>query len=137
MKTLNTTTLVFFTSLIACIVTGMMLHVDVNHHHIADFTILTYLHLAAVIVMGWLSYRHLTKHSKWFNAYRKLRWSKKTVNTLMSITGIALVVTGVLILFSAAHELSIAHYITGILFTLLALGHSIKRIARTLKKVSV
>ena len=136
MKAINTTTLVLFASLIVVIITGMMLHVDVNHHHIAGFTILTYLHLAAVIVMGWLSYLHLAKHSKWFNAYRKLRWSKKIVNTLMSITGIAVVVTGVLILFSVRHELSIAHYFTGILFTLLALGHSIKRIARTLKNIS-
>lgn len=128
---------IFLTLLIVCIATGMMLHVDVNHKHIAGFTTTTCIHLAAVAAMLRMAFQHIRKHSKWFGAFAKLRWSKKTVNAVMSIIGTVVVVTGVLILFSAAHELSIAHYITGILFTLLALGHSVKRIARTLKNTSV
>lgn len=124
----------FLAFLIVSIATGMMLHVDVNHKHIVGFTPLTYIHLAAVAAMLWMTFQHVRKHSKWFGAFAKLRWSKKTINGLMAVVGTTVAVSGVLILFSAAHELSIAHYITGILFTLLALGHSVKRIARTLKK---
>ena len=84
---------IFLTLLIVCIATGMMLHVDVNHKHIAGFTTTTCIHLAAVAAMLRMAFQHIRKHSKWFGAFAKLRWSKKTVNAVMSIIGTVVVVT--------------------------------------------
>lgn len=133
MNKISKLSITLFASLTICIVTGFMLHIDVNHHHIADFSIVTYIHLAAATVILWSSYKHIAKHHKWFGAWTKIKWNKKTVNSILAVIGIMVVATGLLILFSSAHEFSIAHYVLGIAFTVFASAHSIKRMARLIK----
>ena len=123
MNKISKLSITLFASLTICIVTGFMLHIDVNHHHIADFSIVTYIHLAAATVILWSSYKHIAKHHKWFGAWTKI----------LAVIGIMVVATGLLILFSSAHEFSIAHYVLGIAFTVFAAAHSIKRMARLIK----
>lgn len=133
MDRISKLSMTLFVSLIICIVTGFLLHVDVNHHHVAKFSIFTYIHLLTAVILLWSSYKHLTKHKKWFGAWGKIKWSKKTVNSILAIIGIGVLATGLLILFSSAHEISIAHYVLGIAFTVFAAAHGIKRMARLIK----
>lgn len=116
--------------MLACLGTGIMLHLQVIHRNITSFTPLTFFHLGLAAVVGVFMVNHVIKHVKWFKAYGNIRWGKKTLVTIMSVIGTIVIITGALLIFIVEREVSMIHYILGILFAILCLAHFIPRIKR-------
>ena len=103
--------------MLACLGTGIMLHLQVIHRNITSFTPLTFFHLGLAAVVGVFMVNHVIK-------------GKKTLVTIMSVIGTIVIITGALLIFIVEREVSMIHYILGILFAILCLAHFIPRIKR-------
>lgn len=130
MKRSSISTIILLVSMLACLGTGIMLHLQVIHRNITSFTPLTFFHLGLAAVVGVFMVNHVIKHVKWFKAYGNIRWGKKTLVTIMSVIGTIVIITGALLIFIVEREVSMIHYILGILFAILCLAHFIPRIKR-------
>ncbi len=113
---------------LAAIVTGFMLHNDVWHIHRYDDTLLWGTHESAGLALVALVAIHCVQHSFWFRNYAKLRPNRKMVTTILLTIGIIVAISGVILMCGSHSELvSRVHYIGAILFTVVAIGHVIKR----------
>ncbi len=114
--------------LAAAIITGFMLHNEVWHLHIYNNTLLWTLHEVAGLLLIALVTTHCAQHSFWFKNYAKIKPPRKTVTTILLLISLIVALSGIpLLLGSRSETLSHIHYVSGILFTLLAIGHVAKR----------
>lgn len=114
--------------LIAAIITGFILHKEVNHLYIYNDAATWTIHEIAGLSLTVLVALHCTEHKSWFRNYRKIPAKKITVSTILLATGILILATGIALMAgSRSHFISILHYALGILFTLLAIFHVAKR----------
>lgn len=113
---------------VVCIVTGVMLHIDVWHRFVYDNTLLWGIHEVVGLLMIALVAFHCWQHSAWFKNYGKIPVAGKRVTSLFLVVAVVVAVTGVVLFCgSRSHLASRLHYISGILFTLFAAGHVAKR----------
>ncbi len=131
MKKTNYKTLVDIPAMllvVAAIITGFMLHDEVWHQHIYDNPFLWTFHEIIGLLLLVLAIVHCVQHSFWFKSYTKIILSKKRVTTILLIIGVIVVISGgVLMCGSHSEPVSHIHYVSGILFTILAIGHVAKR----------
>lgn len=112
---------------VTCIITGMILHRDVHHIYEYHRVALWAVHEAAGVLVLAMIAVHCLQHKAWFRNYRKIPVDKKRVSTMILCVAVLVGASGiVLMLGSRSEEVSVFHYILGIIFTLLALGHVIK-----------
>ena len=104
MKRSSISTIILLVSMLACLGTGIMLHLQVIHRNITSFTPLTFFHLGLAAVVGVFMVNHVIKHVKWFKAYGNIRWGKKTLVTIMSVIGTIVIITGALLIFIVERE---------------------------------
>ena len=111
-----------------CLVSGLMLHVNVHHLMVYDNTALWAIHEAAGLVLSVAVALHCVQHKVWFKNYRKIAVKRKRVSTiLLAIVGIVFV-TGMILMSGSSYEvISEIHLAAGILFVILAAGHVAKR----------
>lgn len=113
---------------LSAIVTGFILHNEVWHLHVYDNTTLWCIHEIAGLALVVLAVVHCIQHSFWFKHYFKINVTKKRVTTILLLIGIVVAVTGVILMCGSRSELvSHIHYAGAILFTLIAIGHVVKR----------
>lgn len=111
-----------------CIITGFVLHNEVHHLHLYDNEGLWYAHEIFGLILAVAIGFHCIQHRMWFKSYDKIPAKKKLASTILFATAFAVIISGcVLMCGSHSHFISILHYVTAIMFTLLALGHVIKR----------
>jgi hypothetical protein len=113
---------------ITAIITGINLHIEIHHEHIYNNVEIWNLHSFATIVLTLLLVMHGVQHKFWFKNYTKIIVAKKRVTTCLLICGTVLLVTGIM-LFCGSHSnnVSLTHFIAGIMFTIFAIGHVAKR----------
>ncbi|MDE5837579.1 MAG: hypothetical protein K2H39_00850 [Paramuribaculum sp.] len=123
--------------LLTAIITGMILHRQVNHLFIYNNIFLWTTHEIVGLLLLADLIAHSVQHGKWFTNYEKIPVSRKRVTTILIIVGALLMISGLILMFgSHSHFISILHYVCGIIFTILAIGHVAKRlkILRSLMK---
>lgn len=128
MQKKQSTDIVAMTFLACAIVTGFFLHKEVHHLYIYDNTLLWAVHIVSGVVAASAIIVHCIQHKFWFKNYRKIPVGKKRVTSLLFIVSILVTISGI-ILASGSHSnfISIFHYVSAIVFTLLAIGHVVKR----------
>lgn len=113
---------------LAAIITGFILHKEVWHIHFYDNDVLWGAHETVGLTLVVLMLIHSVQHSFWFKNYTKIKVNRKRVTTILLILGILLVLTGIILMFGSRSErISHIHYVVGILFTAVAIGHVAKR----------
>ena len=112
----------------AAVITGFMLHDEVHHLFIYDNIALWTIHETVGLILAAAISIHCTQHKPWFKNYRKIPVRRKRPTTILLAVAILVVVSGcILMCGSHSQFISIFHYIGGILFTLLATAHALKR----------
>ena len=113
---------------VAAIVSGFVLHREVHHLYIYNDIGLWGMHEAVGLVLAAMLAMHCAQHPQWFRNYRKITVKRKRVTTILLCVGVILAASGVVLMCgSRSEEVSIIHYVLGIVFTLLAVGHVCKR----------
>lgn len=114
---------------IAAIVSGFVLHKEVHHlYYIYDNCGLWSVHETVGLMLVAILVLHGMQHPQWFRNYRKIPVKRKRITTIFLCVGVILVVSGVVLMCgSRSEEVSIFHYVLGVVFTLLAVGHVCKR----------
>ncbi len=114
--------------MVAAIITGFILHSEVWHLHIYDNTLLWATHEAVGLILLVLVIIHCLQHSFWFKNYSKIQPPRKIVTTILLLVGVMVAVSGMVLMCGSHSEfVSHSHYVSGILFTVLAIGHVAKR----------
>lgn len=115
-------------SMISAIVTGFMLHNEIHHLHVYNDMALWTVHIVSGLIVTAAVVMHCIQHGFWFKNYGKIPVSRKGVTTLLFCVAIAVVISGILLaLGSHSNFVSIFHYITSILFVVLAIFHIVRR----------
>lgn len=123
-----TTDLLSVALVVAAIVSGFVLHSEVWHMHVYDNTTVWTLHEVIGLFLAALVGVHCVQHSFWFKNYSCIKPDRKRVTTIFLIVGIIVLLSGLVLMFGSRSELiSHIHYACGILFTILAIGHILKR----------
>ncbi|MDE6264101.1 MAG: hypothetical protein K2M11_03050 [Paramuribaculum sp.] len=113
---------------IAAIVSGFVLHREVHHLYIYNDSGLWALHEAVGLVLVAVLAMHGAQHPQWFRNYRKIPVKRKRITTVLLCVGVILAASGIVLMCgSRSEEVSMLHYVFGIVFTLLAIGHVCKR----------
>ncbi len=113
---------------VAALITGLVLHKEVWHLHRYDDAVLWGAHECVALVLFCLLAGHCVQHSFWFKSYAKLKVNRKLVTTVLLAVGVVVALTGVVLMCGSRSEiLSHVHYAGGILFTVIAVGHVVKR----------
>lgn len=114
--------------MICAIITGFMLHHDVHHLHFYKHPLLWNTHIISGLIVVAALIFHCIQHKFWFRNYAKIPAVRKGVTTILFVVAILVAVTGI-ILVSGSHSkfVSIFHYITAIVLTLLAITHVAQR----------
>lgn len=124
----KTTDIVDMAMVVCAIITGFMLHREVHHIYVYDNTLLWAVHIIAGLIITGALILHCVQHKYWFKNYAKIPIVRKGVTTLLFALAIVVVVSGVILaLGSHSQFVSIFHYITAIAFTVLTIGHVVKR----------
>ncbi|MBD5300857.1 MAG: hypothetical protein K2J28_11380 [Duncaniella sp.] len=112
----------------AAIITGFMLHDEVHHQLLSDNIALWTVHETVGIILAASISMHCTQHKPWFKNYRKIPVKRKRPTTILLAVAILVIMSGILLMCGSHSQfISIFHYIGGILFTLLATAHALKR----------
>lgn len=112
----------------AAIITGFMLHDEVHHQFIYDNLVLWTVHETVGLMLAGVIGVHCVQHKPWFKNYRKIPVKRKRPSTILLVVSIFVIMSGcILMCGSQSQFISIFHYICGILFTLLATAHALKR----------
>jgi CHASE3 domain sensor protein len=115
--------------LVAAIISGVILHTEIHHTHVYNDLTLWTIHCVAAIAFALLTAVHAVQHGFWFRNYGKIPMPRKVITTLLLLVAAALTITGAILLAgSHSNNLSITHYVLGLLGTALAAGHVAKRI---------
>lgn len=93
--------------LIAAIITGFILHKEVNYLYIYnDMTIWT-IHEIAGLLLAVLVTLHCLQHKLWFRNYGRIKAKKKADSTGLLVIGILILTTGIqLVMYSRFHFVS-------------------------------
>lgn len=114
---------------LAAIISGFMLHNHVHHLHLYSDTGLWATHETIGLLIAIAITVHCAQHKFWFKNYTKIAAKRKRVTTIFLVIAVFEVLTGGVLWFGCQSKaVSIAHYGGGIAFTLLAIGHTIKRL---------
>lgn len=136
-KTLFITDIVVLVTFLLTSVSGFLYHMASHQnshaywHNCATFHIISTLSLT--ISIGF----HIYGHCNWYKSlFQKGLGNKSRVTVLLSILMFATITTGLIVLFihqdpNSGHGLW--HYVFGIILTIIALGHFIKRLPILLK----
>lgn len=113
---------------LAAIITGFVLHKEVWHLHLySDATLWTVHESIGLVLLGFVAL-HCVQHSFWFKNYSRIRINKKRVTTILLIVGAIVALTGIVLMCGSRSELvSHIHFVGAILFTIIAVGHVVKR----------
>ncbi len=113
---------------LAAIVSGFVLHKYVWHFHIYSNKLIWYVHEIIGLSLIALITIHCIQHSFWFRNFTKIPAKRRRVTTIFLVLGGIVGLTGVILMCGSRSEtISHIHYIIGILFTFIAVGHVIKR----------
>ncbi len=113
---------------VAAIVSGFVLHKYVWHLHFFSDKTVWYIHEAIGLSLIALIKLHSIQHSFWFKNFKKIPVKRKRVTAILLIAVVIVAITGVILMCGSRSEMiSHIHYIVGILFTLIAIGHVLKR----------
>lgn len=113
---------------LGAIITGFVLHKEVWHLYIYDNRILWSAHEFIGLLLVALMAIHCVQHSFWFKNYAKIKPEKKRVTTILLIIAGIVALSGIVLMCGSRSEMvSHIHYLGAILFSLLVLGHVLKR----------
>lgn len=113
---------------LAAIVSGLVLHKYVWHLHFYSNKLIWSIHEIIGLFLIALITTHCIQHSSWFSNFKKIPIKRKRVTALLLITYGFTGITGVILMCGSRSEtISHMHWIMGILFTIIAAGHVIKR----------
>ena len=113
---------------LAAIVSGFMLHRDVWHLHLYSNKLTWYIHEVVGLSLIALITIHCIQHSFWFRNFKKIPTQRRRVTTILLIFMGIVGFTGLVLMCGSRSEtISHIHYIVGILFTIIATGHVVKR----------
>ncbi len=113
---------------LAAIVSGFVLHKYVWHIHSFSNKLVWYIHEVIGVSLIALITIHCIQHSFWFRNFIRIPTKRRRVTTILLISGIIVGFTGVILMCGSRSEtISHIHYIMGILFTFIAVGHVMKR----------
>ena len=128
MKFKKLTDLIAMVACVVAIVTGLMLHNEVHHQHIFNGGSLRTVHEISGLLLLLAVVCHCVQHKFWFKNYGRIPAAKKRVTTIFLTIAAIEFVTGLCLMFaSRTEEISGLHLAAGILFLLLAIGHTAKR----------
>ena len=114
--------------LLAAIVSGFVLHRDVWHLHFYSNKLLWYIHEVIGLSLISLITIHCIQHSFWFRNFKRIPTKRRRVTTILLLLGGIVGFTGIILMCGSRSEtISHIHYIMGILFTFIAVGHVMKR----------
>lgn len=113
---------------LAAIVSGFVLHKYVWHFHSYNNKLIWYAHEFIGLALIAIITTHCIQHSFWFRNFTKIPIKRRRVTTILLISGGIVGFTGVILMCGSRSEtISHIHYIIGILFTVIAVGHAMKR----------
>lgn len=113
--------------MVAALVTGLMLHVDVHHLHVYDDLWVWGIHEVAGFAIVALLIVHAVLHKSWIGNYRRIKSGTKWIVAIIDILFLLSCVTGI-VLYMGSHSqvISRIHLISSVLFGVVALVHIIK-----------
>ena len=113
---------------LAAIVSGLVLHKYVWHFHFYSNKSIWCIHEVVGLVLIALITIHCIQHSFWFRNFKRIPTKRRRVTTILLLSGGIVGFTGVILMCGSRSEtISHIHYIMGILFTFIAVGHVMKR----------
>ena len=113
---------------LAAIVSGFVLHKYVWHLHFYSDKLLWYIHEAIGLSLSALIAIHCIQHSFWFRNFKRIPIKRRRVTTVLLFSVGIVGFTGVILMCGSRSEtISHIHYVMGILFTFIAVGHVVKR----------
>lgn len=113
---------------LTAVITGFVLHNEVWHIHYYHDTRLWGLHETVGLILVVLVSLHCAQHSFWFSKFSKIPVPRKMVTAILLLLGIVVGITGIILMAGSRSEtVSHIHFVTGILFTVVAAGHVAKR----------
>ncbi len=113
---------------LAAIVSGFVLHKYVWHLHFFSNKLIWYIHEVIGLSLIAIITIHCIQHSFWFRNFKRIPAKRRRVTTILLLSGGIVGFTGVILMCGSRSEtISHIHYITGILFTFIAVGHVMKR----------
>lgn len=131
-KAIFITDITAFITLTLSAFTGIMLHVA-GHQDIHEiWHNWAVLHIAATVFLTISTVVHIYGHWGWYKSlFRKGLGNKSRVTVILSVVMLAAVLSGDILLFM--HQgpntgLGLWHYVIGIILTVIALGHFLKRL---------
>lgn len=112
-------------------VTGFGFHIagHDNNHQIWELCAFVHILISAIFV--YLVIQHLYTHKAWTKGLRDETLRKKRqITILLAVLAFAVTATGIMLLgiMGANTHVGLLHYKLGIVFTLLLIGHSVRRL---------
>ena len=136
-KHLFITDLLLLVSLAPASTSGFLLHWAGHQDQHEVWHNWAVVHIFSTLIFTIIVGVHIYAHYRWYKSILKNGWQKKSKPTiLLTLLMLLLVTTGNIILLKhqgANTDLGIKHYILGIGFTALCIGHLIKRAKRLIK----
>ncbi len=112
-------------------ITGIGMHVAGHGTNHTGWEVWAWAHSLSGVSFAAFAIWHVKMHIGWYKSLLKAKSSKnRHITTLLTLTAIIITITGIIMfgISGANSGIGLWHYRIGILFSLFALGHVVKRI---------
>lgn len=122
---------ILFPCFLLTAITGIGMHIAGHSTNHLSWEVWAWTHSLLGLLFAIFAVWHVKMHIGWYKSLLKSKSGKnKHITTILTLTGIITTITGVVmfLVLGANSGVGLWHYRIGILFSLFALGHVIKRI---------